>query len=84
MEMSIDGSFVKNMKCLQGGTRANQFWPLFFCGSCVGAPLACNLTGPRYVLIQFFFFFLVFYVLPSAHVDCYEYDLSYRNGFSIQ
>lgn len=59
MEMSMDGNSMKDMQCLQEEMHANQFWPLFFCGSCVGAPLACNLTGQRYMLTYFsiFFFF---------------------------
>ncbi|KAL6186332.1 hypothetical protein ACLB2K_042452 [Fragaria x ananassa] len=45
------GSSVRNMKHHQKGTHANQYQLQFYCGNCVGAPLACNLTGPSETMI---------------------------------
>ena len=65
MEMSMDGNSMKDIQCLREEIHANQFWPLFFCRSCVGAPLACNLTGRRYMLTYFSNFFSHFHVLSD-------------------
>ena len=46
MEMLIDGVCEED-SVPSGGKHASPFQPLFYCGSCGGVPLDCNLTGLR-------------------------------------